>query len=360
MPNEVNNSNIPTLGIGDTHAIRGELDEVKCIAKGGMAYIFRARQPSLNRYIVVKKLKDEYMSSPEMVERFRREAKSLASVLHQNVAHVYDFVDGNRESYIVMEYIDGIDLSTVLSKVGDIPPRIAACILLGVARGVSYIHAHNLIHRDIKPSNIRITKRGLVKLMDFGIVMDIENSSLTRPGMMVGSPSYLSPEQVLADAITPRSDLFLLGIVLYEMLTGTKPFKEEDGKTIFQQIRAGQYIPPRQMQSKIPKSLARIVQRCLQKDPDKRYPNIMELVTAIEEFLGPKISARIEDLIIEYLDSEALLDAAGQFEKVKEKRSFLLGESVSWKVLALILFLVGAGLGFWLGSGHFWFRINFH
>src|SRR5690606_26688517 len=162
-------------------------------------------QVSLDRYIVIKKLKDEMLTNSETMERFRREAKALASVLHQNVAHVYDYVENGLESYILMEYIEGIDVSSLVAKVGHVPGDIAACILLGVARGVSYIHAHHLIHRDIKPSNIRLTPRGEVKLMDFGIVMDIDNQGLTRPGLMVGSPSYLSPEQVLGDSITPKA-----------------------------------------------------------------------------------------------------------------------------------------------------------
>jgi serine/threonine protein kinase len=344
----------PSLGENDTQVIRGELDEVKCIAKGGMAYIFRARQPSLERYIVVKKLKDEYMGNPEMLERFRREARSLASVLHQNVAHVYDFVDGNRESYIVMEYIDGIDLSTIVSKVGNIPARVAAAILLGVARGVSYIHAHNLVHRDIKPSNIRITNRGLVKLMDFGIVMDIDNASLTRPGMMVGSPSYLSPEQVLADPITPRSDLFLLGIVLYEMLTGTRPFKEENGETVFQRIRTADYIPVREMQSSAPSALERIVRKCLQKDPERRYPSVRELIADLEKFLGPRTSSRSEDVILEYLDGEALLNAGVPFESVAEESQMSWKSPALWRQIGIGVGIAAAGflLGLWVASAH--------
>ncbi|MFM8315756.1 MAG: serine/threonine protein kinase, partial [Deltaproteobacteria bacterium] len=238
--------------------LRGVLDEVKKIASGGMAHIFRARQPSLERYIVVKKLKEELFSNPETLERFRREAKALASVLHQNIAHVYDFVESGQDSFLLMEYIDGLDLSTIVQKVGNLPPDIAAAILLNVARGVSYIHAYHLIHRDIKPSNIRLTTRGEVKLMDFGIVMDIENTSLTRPGMMVGSPSYLSPEQVLGDPITPAADIFLMGITFYEMLTGTRPFKEAEKETVFQRIRETKYIPARKMNSAIPKKLDQI------------------------------------------------------------------------------------------------------
>ncbi len=331
--------------------LKGTLSDVKCIAKGGMSQIYRARQPTLDRYIVVKKLKDELNGNAEMLERFRREAKALASVLHQNVAHVYDFVEDGEESYIVMEYIEGIDLSSIIEKVGNLPAAIAASILLGVARGVSYIHAHSLIHRDLKPSNIRVTNRGLVKLMDFGIVMDIENHGLTRPGMMVGSPSYLSPEQVLGDPITPRADIFLLGIVFYEMLTGTRPFKDEGGETVFQRIREGKYIPLRQMQSNVPKAFEKMVRRMLQIDPDKRYSEVKELITDLEKFLGPVKSSRAEEIVLRYLDEEALLTPSITYQQVDDDSgNWLTRGSFKWIAMAVIIAGLAFGGGFFLGS----------
>jgi len=326
-------------------SLRGELIEVKIIATGGMSQIFRARQPSLDRYIVVKKLKEELLAHPETLERFRREAKALASVLHQNVAHVYDFVENGRESYILMEYIDGIDVSHLVEKVGQLPPPIAASILLGIARGVGYLHAHNLIHRDIKPSNIRLTTRGEVKLMDFGIVMNIENQGLTRPGMMVGSPSYLSPEQVLGDSISPKADLFLLGICFYEMLTGSRPFKEERGETVFQRIREAKYIPPREMVSSIPPALDKIVRRLLQKDPNRRYDGVKGLIVDLERYLGPEKSTHTEDLLLKYLDEEALLTPSISYQPIETP-------TASWKpwaTAAVATGVLGMMLGFAVG-----------
>ncbi len=336
----------PTLD-SSTASLRGELIEVKIIATGGMSQVFRARQPALDRYIVVKKLKEELLAHPETLERFRREAKALASVLHQNVAHVYDFVENGRESYILMEYIDGVDVSQLVEKVGHLPPEICAAILLGVAKGVSYLHAHHLIHRDVKPSNIRLTTRGEVKLMDFGIVMNIENQGLTRPGMMVGSPSYLSPEQVLGDPISPKADVFLLGICLYEMLTGSRPFKEEGGETVFQRIRESKYVPPREMNSAIPPALERIVRKCLQKNPDKRYEGVKNLIVDLEHTLGPEKSSHTEDLILKYLDEEALLVPSIPYHPIEI-------QGPSWKpwfaaaaVMAVMGLLVGFGAGVW-------------
>jgi serine/threonine-protein kinase len=326
--------------------LRGVLDEVKKIASGGMAHIFRARQPSLERYIVVKKLKEELFTNPETLERFRREAKALASVLHQNIAHVYDFVESGQDSFLLMEYIDGLDLSTIVQKVGNLPPDIAAAILLNVARGVSYIHAYHLIHRDIKPSNIRLTTRGEVKLMDFGIVMDIENTSLTRPGMMVGSPSYLSPEQVLGDPITPAADIFLMGITFYEMLTGTRPFKEAEKETVFQRIRETKYIPARKMNSAIPKKLDQIIEKCLRKNPTDRYTDVRSLISDLENYLGPQKSQHTSDIILKYLDHEALLNPSIQYSDLTEEQGML--KKLPWRVvgISVLALLLGIGIGY--------------
>ncbi len=327
-------------------ALRGSLEDIKIIATGGMSQIFRARQPGLDRYIAVKKLKEELLGNGEARERFRREARALASVLHQNIAHVYDFVEGTRESYILMEFIDGVDLSTVIAKVGHLPPQLAALILHGVAKGVSYIHTHRLIHRDIKPHNIRLNTRGEVKLMDFGIVVDTENESLTRPGMMVGSPSYLSPEQVLGDTITPKADIFLLGICFYEMLTGTKPFREQGGETVFQRIREVRYTPARDAQHGIPAVLDRVIERCLEKEPSRRYDSVKNLILDLEEYLGPQLSAHGENNILKFLDDEALLTPSIPLGQDAEftRKGFRPG------VWAWIAGLIAAvGLSFWGG-----------
>lgn len=322
--------------------------KLELIAKGGMAMVYRGVQPSLNRFIAIKKIKDEYLDNPEVRERFRREAKTLASVLHQNVAHVYDFVEDNSEPYLVMEYIDGMDLSFVLEKVNNLPPIVTAAIALQIAKGLSFIHANQLIHRDIKPANIRITTRGTVKLMDFGIVMNLEDEGLTRPGVMVGSPSYLSPEQVLGDSVTAASDIFLLGIVLYEMLTGTKPFKDDGKHSVYQQIREADFLPIKKLNPRVPKSLAKIVERCLQKEPHHRFSSAKQIIFALENTLG-HFKREGESIILKYLEEEALLSASVVYDfspAVKIKKWKL-----SW-VFALILSAATFGAGFWWGSAH--------
>jgi eukaryotic-like serine/threonine-protein kinase len=333
-------SSIEALDTDVGKKLRSSLEQIKLIATGGMSFIFRAFQPSLGRYLVVKRLKDELLQNPETLERFRREARALASVLHQNIAHVYDYVEAPGEAFILMEHIEGLDLSTVIEKLGSLPPDFAAAVILGVARGLAHIHANELIHRDIKPSNIRISTHGGVKLMDFGIVLELGNTTLTRPGMMVGSPSYLSPEQVLGDVITPQSDLFLLGITFYEMLTGSRPFKAEGGNTVFQSIREVSFVPARKMNSKVPRELDHIVSRCLKQDPASRFGGARGLIVALESYLGPEISSRPEEGILKFLDDEALLKAATPIAApLRPHRS----RAIRWTVAgALFLALVGA------------------
>lgn len=331
--------------------LRGVLNNVKLIGKGGMSMVFRAWQPSLERFVVIKRLKDELVEQADTAERFRREALALASVLHQNIAHVYDFVERPGEAFILMEYIEGVDLSALLEDVETIPPHVAACILLEVARGLSYIHERGMIHRDVKPSNIRLTNRGEVKLMDFGIVLQIQDTSLTRPGTMVGSPSYLSPEQILGDTVTHRADIFLLGIVFYEMLTGVRPFKEQDGQSIFQRIREGRYVEVRKMEPSVPRPLARIVEKCLRSDPDRRYGSVDKVISDLEEFLGLKVSTNPQKYILDYLQEQGVLQGIVNAERfpTQDEESRAGWWHRWWKPSAVILLvLVAFGLGFYL------------
>ncbi|MEZ4751664.1 MAG: serine/threonine-protein kinase [Bdellovibrionota bacterium] len=299
----------------DTH-----VDQIQHLADGGMSHIYRARQPSLDRYVVIKQLKRSFREDPELVNRFRREAKCLATVLHQNVAHVYGFVESTADMYILMEYISGVDLSAVLKKIGPLPPEVAAAITLGLARGLHCLHAHQLIHRDVKPSNIRLTTRGEIKLMDLGIVLDVAESSLTRPGILMGSPSYLTPEQILGDTVTARSDVFQLGICLYEMLCGTRPFQDNGHQTVFHRIREAEYTPLRKMNRSIPRALERIVDRCLQKNPESRFSDVQKVAQSLEVYLGPLATAHTEDVILRFLDQEALATPTVPITHIQEMR----------------------------------------
>ena len=269
------------------------------IGEGGMAYIYKALQPSLKRTVVIKKLKDP---NREIIKRFKKEALLSASFHHQNLVAIYDFIYTNRSYYLVMEYVDGEDLRTIIDHLAPIPPHIAALIALSIARGLEYTHAHNIIHRDIKPSNVLVGYEGNVKLIDFGIARDDLSTRLTITGMIVGTPAYMSPEQANGDNLTPKSDLFSLGILLYEMLTGIKPFEGSNQSEVITRIIRGQYQPIQRVNPAIPYRLRRIVKKCLQHSPRRRYSSATELINDLERFLPWQVRNQKKRIIARFLN----------------------------------------------------------
>ena len=189
---------------------------VEEVASGGMAVVYRAVQDPLGRTVAIKALKTSAAAEENVVTRFEREAKSLANLQHENIIHVYDFHRERGAMFIVMEYVQGIDLYDLLEKCGRLPYDVAAIVAMQVARALDYVHYRSIVHRDIKPANVMLSRAGGVKVMDFGIARDQSyGGDLTEAGTGIGTPSYMSPEQILGDKLDARSDLFSLGIVLY-------------------------------------------------------------------------------------------------------------------------------------------------
>jgi serine/threonine-protein kinase len=241
------------------------------IGSGGMAVIYKAVQEPLERVVAIKALKRSIALDSHFAVRFEREARFMASLQHENILHVHDFIKDGATMYIVMEYVQGIDLYDLLQLTPRLPADVAALIALQVARALDYAHFRGIIHRDIKPANIIISHQGEVKLMDFGIARDHSLSDLTETGTGVGTPSYMSPEQILGDKLDFRSDLFSLWIVLYQCITGQKPFVEDETRTVMQRIRLDRYVSPRKVVGGIPSSIERILARCMEKAPAARY-----------------------------------------------------------------------------------------
>jgi serine/threonine-protein kinase len=259
------------------------------IGSGGMAVVYEAIQEPLNRRVAVKALKPSIAIDSQFAERFEREAHFMASLQHENILHVIDFLKDGRSMFIIMEYVDGIDLYDLLERHPRLPADIAAIITLGLARGLDYVHFRGIIHRDIKPANIMVSMQGEVKLMDFGIARHERFGDLTETGTGLGTPSYMSPEQILGDKLDFRSDIFSVGIVLYQMLTGRKPFVEDESRTVMQKIRLDRYEPPKKLGVEVPRKLERIMARCLQKMPANRYPTTQALIDDLTEFLAPRV-----------------------------------------------------------------------
>ncbi len=278
------------------------------IGAGGMALVYKAVQNSLNRPVAIKVLKEDFANDTQLVARFIREATSLAALQHENIVHIFDFVKEDDSYKMVMEYVEGIDLFDLLEKVHHLPPIVGALIGLGVANALEYAHYRGIIHRDIKPSNIILSRMGEVKLMDFGIARDENLGDLTRPGTSLGTPAYMSPEQVMGVRIDFRSDLFSFGIVLYQMLTGVKPFSEGGGKSIMHKILNAEFIRPRRINPNIPRRLERIILRCLAKEPLDRWSSTGDMRREIEAFVNRRVRIHYAGRLLVYLFHNKLIN----------------------------------------------------
>jgi serine/threonine protein kinase len=285
-----------------TRKIKDEYEIIAELGSGGMATVYKATQKSLNRPVAIKELKKAYHADGVIVQRFEREARLAASFQHENIVHIYDY--GSRPEYsIVMEYVDGTSLARMIREMGPLPTDVGVMVALQVANALEYAHTRGLIHRDIKPGNIMVKRNGEVKVMDFGIALIRDLEPLTMPGTVVGTPSYMSPEQALGDPLDVRSDIFSLGIVLYEMFTGMKPFQDEKTSVITTKIVKGKFLSPRSVNSDIPRSIQRIIRKCLKKKPHKRYESMQELARALGKRIKgmdkPTSLKRISDYLVE-------------------------------------------------------------
>jgi serine/threonine-protein kinase len=264
-----------------------EIEET--LGEGGMGVVHLARQPGLDRLVVIKALRRELADDPNAEERFLREAQAAASVQHQNVVAVYDCFAWRGDRYIAQEYVDGANLAAVLQKVRRFEPRIAALVALEISRGLEEIHARGIVHRDVKPSNILLGRGGEAKIADFGIAFDARAPALTRTGHTVGTPIYMSPEQLIGDRVDPRSDVFALGVVLYETLAGEPPFVDEEspqGEGLLRRIEAGRYRGVRRAAPRVPRRVARLVHRCLRARARRRPQSAADVRRALERALG--------------------------------------------------------------------------
>ncbi|MBE3577348.1 MAG: Stk1 family PASTA domain-containing Ser/Thr kinase [Limnochordales bacterium] len=252
------------------------------IGAGGMAEVYKGIDTLLGRPVAVKILRAQYASDLEFVRRFRREARAAASLTHPNVVNVYDVGSEGDTHYIVMEYVEGITLKELIRKAAPLPPATAALIAAQVAEALRHAHQRGLVHRDIKPHNILITSDGRVKVTDFGIARAAASVTMTETGIVLGSVHYFSPEQARGEPATAVSDIYSLGVVLFEMLTGHLPFTGESPVAVA--LQHIQQEPPsvRYWNRHVPRRLEQVVERCLQKDPTRRYQDAGELLADLE------------------------------------------------------------------------------
>lgn len=258
------------------------------LGSGGMGVVLLGRHQSLERPAVLKRLRPDLSASEDLVERFAREARSAASIHHQNVVAVYDWISWRGEHYIAQEYVDGVDLREALGHTQRFPWRLAALVVLELARGLEAIHARGMVHRDLKPANVLLGRNGDVKIADFGIALDATSDGLTRPGTTIGSPPYIAPEQLLGERVDSRGDLFGLGVVLYELLTGAPPYREPaPGETdsLLTRIQRERFEPVRRIAPGTPRWLARLVRAMVRAKPRSRPASAQRVRQLLERKL---------------------------------------------------------------------------
>jgi len=259
---------------------------VELLGQGGMATIFRAHDNQLNRDVAVKLLRPEYGRDPDFGSRFRQEAQNAASLNHPNIVSVYDYGQDAAGPFIVMELVEGEDLATIIRRSGALPPRQAARIVAEAARALQAAHANGIVHRDVKPGNILISRIGTVKVTDFGIARAVAEAQMTLPGTTLGSVHYFSPEQARGEQATSASDIFSLGIVLYELLTGRRPWEGDSAAAVAMARLAGPVPDPTTVRAGIPPDLAAIDRRALATEPVDRWGSAANLAAALEAFLS--------------------------------------------------------------------------
>jgi len=282
-------SDAPAVVLGD----RYRLDER--LAAGGMGTVWRAEDTLLHRDVAVKVLNEGLSSDDRFVERFRREAKSAAGLLHPNVAGVFDYGEEHGRPFIVMELIEGETLADALDRRGPFPSDEVAPIGAGVAEGLAAAHAAGFVHRDVKPANVMLTGRGDVKLMDFGIAAPESGTGLTGTGMVMGTARYLAPEQAAGEPATPASDVYALGVVLYELLTGAPPFDRESPVATAMAHVQEEPPPVASVRPDTPPWLAALVDSCLAKDPAHRPAGAAELAAALRQERPPATGVADDD-----------------------------------------------------------------
>lgn len=261
------------------------------LGKGSMGVVYKAHDPQIDRIVALKVLRQDRMANTDFVQRFMKEAKAIGRLSHPNIVTVYDVGQDNDSIYIAMEFLEGSALSEII-KSGPMSCEQVVAIGIQVADALNYAYRKGIVHRDVKPTNIIVTPEGQAKLTDFGIarIEDPLAQQQTQIGEILGTPAYMSPEQVKGQQIDNRSDLFSLGIILYELCTGKRPFTGDSMMAIFRQIMETEPPDPATVTPALHPALAATVMRSIRKKPDDRYQTGQELAEALKKCLAPEVA----------------------------------------------------------------------
>jgi tRNA A-37 threonylcarbamoyl transferase component Bud32 len=303
------------------------------LGSGGMSTVYLARDETLDRQVAVKVMHREMSEQEDQLERFRQEARAVAKISHPNVVSVIDAGEDGGHPYIVFEYVEGETLKQRISRIGALDVQEAIAYAIEIARGLSIAHARNLVHRDIKPQNVLIDDEGRAKLTDFGISRQLEQDGMTATGRVLGTTDYVAPEQAMGRPVDPRSDIYSLGVVLYEMLTGQVPF-QADSQVGVAMKHVNEDLPDVQRRRpEVSAAVALVVERATAKEPGERYQSVGEMTDDLETALEVE-AARAGGT---HGEATSVLDALPP-----PKRKLAGRTRWSWAAIALLV-LVGGG-----------------
>ena len=317
---------------------------IELIGSGGMANVYKALCHRLNRYDAVKIMRDETAANTELRRRFRAESQAVAMLSHPNIVSVYDVSHNDDVDYIVMELIDGITLKQYLQKKSVLDPSEVLDFTIQTAKALEHAHSKGIIHRDIKPQNIMLLKDGMIKVADFGIA-SLENTIEENNGETVGSVHYIAPEQARGEAPDARSDIYSLGIVMYEMLTGRLPYVGNSDVEVAVKHMNTDPVTPRDIVPSIPEELERICLKAMNSNIDERYQTASEMLADLEQYKAQSLAAHVLE------DSEAVLIDSEETPRRRAQRSRRSKKiALSSGILAVLLFVI---IGFVFLNGYF-------
>jgi len=262
--------------------LAGRYEILQLLGEGGMGAVYKARDLELERLVAVKLIRPDLASHPEILRRFKQELILARDVTHRNVVRIFDLGQSEGIKFITMEYVEGRDLRVLLKEKGKFAPAEAVSIMTQICRALEAAHEAGVVHRDLKPQNILLDAKDRVYVMDFGIAHSLETPGMTQTGVLMGTPEYMSPEQAKGMKVDARSDLFALGIIFYEMLTGISPYKADTAMATLLKRTQERARPPIELEPAIPKALNDVVLKCLQIEPQNRYSSAQEIARDLE------------------------------------------------------------------------------
>ncbi|MGN0729149.1 serine/threonine protein kinase [Treponema sp.] len=334
------------------------------IAAGGMGAVYLATHPELKRKVVIKKLTMKN-GGAAIRERFKREARILSELSSPYVVRMFDYFTEGRSNYIVLEFVDGMSLDKLIEKQISLPPELSLLIFLDACLGLKNAHSKDIVHRDIKPGNILISKRAEVKLADFGIASNEEpeveeqkassdsdrtivaakNSAITQAGSTLGTPAYMSPEQLVdSSTVDARADIYSMGVMLYEMVTGSKPYAGDMAPETIAKIKKGKYIPPQKIVKNLPHVVITLIRKMMRPEPEKRYKSLDPVIAKIRRYLKNYDTHAIRVTLAQAVISPKTVSFPAYIPRNYKAKRFALGAFAACALAGLFCYAWNSGV----------------